>query len=170
MASIKNTWANPALGHSVTFEFFPASQFEMLKESDNKTVQSVVGFCFWKDKLLIVKDGLKNTWSPVGGSIESGETFEQAIIREALEEANVKVLRVSPLGYQSVDEGKPLFYQLRYYCLVEPYGDFESDPDGDITEIKWIDPKDYKQYFDWGSVGEYLVEEAVRLHEKHKLN
>ncbi|HEV7702204.1 MAG TPA: hypothetical protein VGO63_02045 [Candidatus Paceibacterota bacterium] len=37
------------------------------------------------------------------------------------------------------------------------------DPDGGITEIKLIDPKDYKKYFDWGSVGDRLMEQALSL-------
>ena len=31
------------------------------------------------------------------------------------------------------------------------------------TEIKLIDPADYKQYFDWGEVGERIMERALNL-------
>ena len=34
---------------------------------------------------------------------------------------------------------------------------------GDVTEIKLIDPKDYKKYFDWSSVGDRLMEQALLL-------
>ena len=37
-------------------------------------------------------------------------------------------------------------------------------PDG----LKLVDPKDYKQYFDWGRIGERIIERAVEL--KNKLN
>jgi len=54
--------------------------------------------------------------------------------------------------------------QLRYVCNVEPIGKFESDPaEGGITEIKLIDPKDYKKYFDWGKGGERIMERAEEL-------
>ena len=36
-----------------------------------------------------------------------------------------------------------------------------SDPDDDITEIKLIDPKDYKQYFDWGENGDRIMKKAI---------
>jgi hypothetical protein len=49
---------------------------------------------------------------------------------------------------------------------VKPYGDFISDPDGSITEIKLIDPKEYKQYFDWGEIGERIIERAIELKNK----
>jgi hypothetical protein len=47
--------------------------------------------------------------------------------------------------------------------MVEPYGPFTSDPDGDVTEIRLIDPADYKKYFDWGEVGERIMERALSL-------
>jgi hypothetical protein len=53
-------------------------------------------------------------------------------------------------------------------CIVEPYGDFESDPDNDISEIKLIDPKDYKQYFDWKEIGDRIVKKAVELNKKKR--
>jgi len=79
----------------------------------------------------------------------------------------MKVLSYAPIGYREVHfEGKT-FNQLRYVCTVEPFGDFHSDPDGSITEIKLIDPKDYKQYFDWGEIGDRIMERALEL--RHKL-
>ena len=40
-----------------------------------------------------------------------------------------------------------------------------SDPDGDVTEIKLIDPKDINQYFDCGKNGERQLERALMLKE-----
>src|SRR3989344_2628502 len=48
----------------------------------------------------------------------------------------------------------------------EPYGEFISDPAGSITEIKLIDPKDYKQYFDWGKIGDRILERALEMLNK----
>jgi hypothetical protein len=58
--------------------------------------------------------------------------------------------------------------EIKSTCIVEPYGDFVSDPDGDITEIKLIDPKDYGQYVKWGEIGDYIVKRALELKEKIK--
>ena len=33
-------------------------------------------------------------------------------------------------------------------------------------EIKSISPKDYKQYFDWGEVGDRIVQRTMQLKEK----
>jgi hypothetical protein len=57
---------------------------------------------------------------------------------------------------------------VRSVCIVEPIGPFiaDADPDDDgeeVTEIKLIDPKDIKQYFDWGEVGEHILARALQI-------
>ncbi|PIP55679.1 MAG: hypothetical protein COX06_01985 [Candidatus Zambryskibacteria bacterium CG22_combo_CG10-13_8_21_14_all_42_17] len=61
--------------------------------------------------------------------------------------------------------------QTRSFCIVEPYGDFVADADaeGDVTEIKLIDPKDYKQYFDWGEIGESIIKRVIELNYEYHL-
>jgi 8-oxo-dGTP diphosphatase len=165
MKSIKNTWIHPVSKVEIEFEFFPADNFDFLKNQNIK-VNHASGFCFWNGKLLIVKNGESNRWSLAGGGIEANETYDEAMIREAKEEGNVKILKLIPLGYQSVKEkGQEIIHQTRYSCLVEPYGEFVSDPGVDITEIKWINPRDYKKYFDWGGTGDYLLERALEAAE-----
>jgi hypothetical protein len=64
---------------------------------EDKILQAVHGFCFYKGKIVVVYAENKKYWTLPGGGIEPGESYEEAT----------------------------------------------SDPDGDITEIKLIDPKDY---------------------------
>lgn len=49
----------------------------------------------------------------------------------------------------------------------EPYGDFEADPDNDITEIKLINPHDFKEYINWGEIGDKIMEKAVEMSNKY---
>jgi len=98
---------------------------------------------------------------PPGGSIESGETYEQAVIREVKEETNMKIVFQKLIGFQDVYEPERIIRQTRSFCIVEPYGDFTSDPTGEITEIKLINPKEYKNYFDWGKIGDRIMEQAL---------
>lgn len=83
----------------------------------------------------------------------------------------MEILSFRPLGYQrAIDTRDNSFvYQLRYVCEVRPYGPFTSDPVGDIVEIKLIDPADYRQYFDWGEIGERIMERAVELKKAKNL-
>ena len=103
-----------------------------------------------------------------GGGLEEGETLEECIIREIKEETNMKVLELYPLGYDTLTnpENNENIYQVRFAAKVEPYGPFVADgalDDQDVTEIKLIDPKDYKKYFDWGERSDAMVEKAKKL-------
>jgi len=134
-----------------------------LNDLDGKILQAVHALCFYNGKLLIVYTAKKGYWAPPGGGIEPGETYEQAVVREVKEETNMKVLSQKLIGYQDIYEPDRIVRQTRSVCIVEPYGPFVSDPDGDVTEIKLIDPADYKIYFDWGKVGERIMERALSL-------
>lgn len=131
----------------------------------SEKVTQTYGVCFVGNKMVIVHIPKPNYdhWGLVGGTVEKDETFEQTLKREIQEESNMKVNYFVPIGYQEVQLPNKTIYQLRYLCIVEPYGDFISDPDGSVKEIKLIDPKDYKQYFDWGEIGERIVTRAVEL-------
>jgi len=130
---------------------------------ENKILQAGHGFCFYKDKIVVVYAENKKYWTLPGGSIDPGETYEEATIREIKEESNMKVLHQELIGYQDIYEPDKTVRQTRSFCIVEPYGDFVSDPDGDVTEIKLIDPKDFKQYIDWMKIGDRLIKRALEM-------
>lgn len=156
-------------GEVYLYEYFDSVEFDTLPQDK---VKQVYGVCFFEEKIVIGYGGLKRGWGLIGGSIEPGETFEQTLIREIKEESNMEVLSYIPIGYQKItneQSGKTLF-QLRYACKVKPFGEFVIDG-GDgatekgITEIKLVDPAIYKEYFDWGDIGEYIITKAVSLKE-----
>ena len=134
-----------------------------LKNLSGKSLNTVHAFCFFRDKLVIVYSLKKGHWAPPGGGIEKGETIEQAVAREAEEETNMRVLRQEIIGYQDVYEPSSIVRQSLSFCIVEPCGYFIADPDGDITEIKLIDPLEYKRYFDWGPIGKRLMAKALEM-------
>lgn len=142
-------------------EYEEADSFDDLPKEQ---VVQVYGVCFCGDKLVIGFGGQKHDWGLIGGTIEPGESYEQTLNREIAEESNMKVLGAKPVGYQKVigPSGK-VDYQLRYACKVEPIGPFVADPAGGVTEIKLINPAEYRQYFDWGQVGEAIITRALNL-------
>lgn len=134
---------------------------------DLNKVKQVQGVCFYQDQMVIVLNGKKKTWGLAGGTPEEGESIEQALGREVQEESNMQVLRWRPIGVQEVtDPDGSVYYQLRVACKVKPLGDFVSDPGHTITEMKLIDPKDYKEYFDWGEIGEKIINRANQVKSK----
>jgi ADP-ribose pyrophosphatase YjhB (NUDIX family) len=129
----------------------------------NKKIHSVGAYCFYGDKFVIVYSEKKGTWTPPGGGVEEGEDIKTAVSREVAEETNMKVLAQRLVGFQDITESKGVITQTRSVCIVESYGPFVSDPDGDITKIELIDPRDYKSYFDWGVIGDHIMRRALEL-------
>ena len=159
---------------NITEEYIGYSQVKYLMEySDAESfddlpyehVRQAYGVCFCGDEMVIGCGGLKKSWGLIGGTVEAGETYEQTFKREIQEESNMEVLAFKPIGYQKVTDTRDgsFVYQLRYAAIVRPYGPFTIDPAGGVTEIKLIDPSEYKQYFNWGAIGERLVSRALEL-------
>ena len=161
---LTNTITGP---DGITYElaYEDADSFDHLPQEQ---CTQVYGLCFCDGQLVIGFGGKKNDWGLIGGTIEEGETFLDTLHREIQEESNMKIITAAPIGYQQVINTKTdkVGYQLRYACIAEPFGEFEGDPDGasGITEIKLINAADYKQYFDWGEIGQRLIDRAVEWH------
>tara|TARA_B100001741_G_C16533229_1_gene590546 strand:- start:1021 stop:1518 length:498 start_codon:yes stop_codon:yes gene_type:complete len=134
-----------------------------LKDLEGKVLHGVHGYCFYKDKLILVYTENKKYWTPSGGGIEKGESYQEALEREVFEESNMKVLKQKFIGYQDIYEPHQIVRQTRSICIVEPYGDFVADPDGDVTKIELIEPHRYKEYFDWGEIGDYIMKKALEI-------
>lgn len=131
-------------------------------------VRQSYGVCFCQGKIVLGYRGKKATWGIIGGTIETGETFEQALAREITEESNMKLIKSLPIGYQTVTNsatGEKLV-QLRYACLVESLGPFISDPAGSITKIMLVEPADYKKYMDWGEIGDRIIKRGVEIYNQ----
>lgn len=156
---------NKYKGHAGVEYIFEYSDKDSFDDLDISKCTQAYGVCFYEDKIVIGYNGKKKTWGLVGGTIEKGETLEQTLVREIQEESNMEVLSCLPIGYQKVIDTRDnsFYYQLRYVCLVQPYGPFVSDPADSITEIKLINPMEYKEYFDWGSIGDRIVGRALEL-------
>lgn len=161
---LKDTFTNRA-GQVVKIVY---SEDDPLSGLEGKILQGVHTFCFCSGKLVIVYDPSKSCWLPPGGAIDPGETYENAIIREVAEETNMRVVQQKFIGYQDIYEPTRIIRQIRSFCVVEPIGPFHADPGGDITEIKLIDLKDYKQYFDWGKIGDRIMSRAMEMYAEYK--
>ncbi len=146
-------------------EILPVIYNDINSERDwgKKKIQGVHAYCFHGEKLVLVYSDAKGYWSPPGGGVEEGEDVRTAVRREVKEETNMNVLKQRFIGCQDITESKGVVSQTRSVCIVEPYGPFINDPDGDVTKIELIDPKDYKKYFDWGEIGDHIMQRALEL-------
>jgi len=157
-------------GVEYIFEYLDTDSFNEIETTGR--CKQTYAVCFCDNQMVIGYGGAKNSWGLIGGTIEKGETLEQTLRREIQEESNMEILSFMPIGYQKVIDTRGLqepFYQLRYVAIVKPFGPFIYDPADAITEIKLIDPKNYKKYFDWGNIGERIMERALELKIKLRI-
>lgn len=129
----------------------------------DRTIHSVHAYCFCEGKLVVVYDPAKDMWTPPGGGVEPGESVEEAVAREVLEESNMRVIWQKLIGFQEIEEPTRTITQTRSVCIVECLGAFIADPAGDVSEIKLIDPSEYKEYFDWKEIGDHVMKRAQEL-------
>lgn len=157
------------IGHSGVRYIFEYEDCDSFDDLDTSKCRQTYGVCFYRDEIVIGLGAKAQTWGLIGGTVEEGGSLEETLVREIKEESNMKVLSCKPIGYQKMIDTRDgsYIFQLRYACAVESYGPFEIDPAGGVTEIKLIDPNEYKQYFDWGEIGERIMQRALEL--KHAL-
>ena len=138
---------------------------DSIPQLEGREVSGVHAYCFLNDKLVIVYAEGKGLWTPPGGGVEMNETPEEAVSREVKEETNMRVVSQVLIGFQDIFQPAGTITQTRSVCRVEPCGEFASDSDGDVTEIKLIDPAEYREYFDWGPVGDHIMKRALELRD-----
>lgn len=137
-----------------------------LKDLEGKILREVRVWAFYGDKLVIVNGPAKG-WEPAGGGIESGETIADAVVREIQEETNMEVLRQELIGYQDIYAPDKIRRFVFLYASVKPLDDFAVDPDGDIIETKLIEPQNYKEYFNYGEIGDRVMSRAIEKNNKN---
>jgi len=145
---------------------------------DLNPLWQVYGFFFNGDGKLLINDDGRGNWRLPGGKIENNENYKDAIIRETFEEADVtieedsiKVFGVIEMIPKSDTCKKPKHYLLRCSGKIKEIKEQTADPDsGLICERKFIDPKNFNKYVNWGDFGELVKNEAIKSlrHKKVK--
>ncbi len=156
-------------GVKYIFEFYESDTFDHLPKDK---ITQCYGVAFHGDKFLVVNNISKpGQYTLIGGSVEPGENPNDTLVREIKEEGNMKVLKYKLIGYQKAIDTRGIqepYYQLRYFAIVEPCGPFISDPAGKVTEVIECDENNYKKYFDWGEIGDFLIKKAIELKNELK--
>jgi 8-oxo-dGTP diphosphatase len=110
-----------------------------------------VGAVVFKDnKVLLIrraKPPAKGLWAIPGGSVNLGETLQQAAERETLEETNLTILATKPVFTFEVIE-KDDHNQVRFhYVIIDLVADYISGiplPGDDADEVRWVSSKELK--------------------------
>lgn len=94
-----------------------------------------------------------------GGHVEPGESIEQTLIRELIEECNMRVISWEPIGYQLLTEPDGTqVAQFRAYAVLEKIGEFTHDPGGGVVSNTLIDIDELEQHIKYGDIGTRMVQ------------
>lgn len=138
---------------------------DSFEEIPDRLIVKAHAVCFWNGKILLVNHPEWNIWGIPGGTREAGESIEETMIREIREETNCLVVTQRPISYQKVisPDGK-IHYRVQYLCTVEPWGEFVSDPAGNINKILWINPDEYAEFIEGKEVRGAVLERAISVY------
>lgn len=148
-------------GNTYGVEWYDADNFDDLPYEQCNQVYAIA--YNEDDKVVLVTYDNDHTNLP-GGGIENGESYEQTLRRELLEEINCEVIDWKPVGYQVVIEpnGKRV-YQARVVARVKHVGDFAHDIGGEVTGQVKVEPEKVNETIGYGDVGEQMMARAADL-------
>jgi ADP-ribose pyrophosphatase YjhB (NUDIX family) len=98
-------------------------------------------------RVLLVRRGRApsaGTWTLPGGRVEPGESLEQAVIREVLEETAVRARVVCALGVVPLAR-EGFAYSIHEHLLV-PTGEDAPHGGDDALEARWVQRADVRNF------------------------
>ena len=131
----------------------------------SRTMTEVVAALIWKDdKFMICQRPAHKArgllWEFVGGKVESGETKEQALIRECQEELAV-TLSVGDVFMDVTHEYPDLTVHLTLFNATIAEGEPQKLEHNDI---KWITPSEIQNY-EFCPADEEILKEITKRYE-----
>ena len=99
---------------------------------------------FREDRVLLIRRGQapsKNLWAIPGGSVEIGETLQQAAEREILEETGIRIRAARPIYIFDVierDESESIRFHYVIIDLSAEYVSGELSAGDDAVEARWV--------------------------------
>lgn len=124
---------------------------------DNSDIHKAGGILIKNRRLLVERSKGKEFFIAPGGSVETGETAKQALVRELMEEFQISVQEADLEEFGSFSA--PAAGQEHRKVIMDIYvvknWQGEPRPDNEVEELKWIDsnPKGIKV----GSIFEHEV-------------
>ncbi len=122
-----------------------------------------------ENEILVCRESSDSKWIIPGGHPEEGESFEETLKREVLEEVDVEISDIKPLGVFKVefsDDPEKIIYQSRFISRLKHLHPQTPDPANNSTwERKFVSAEKVTEYVQWGEVGEAMFGDAIKLYQ-----
>ncbi len=154
-------------GQKYLMEWLEDTNFE-----DLENVSQAYGFIFDSGGKLCVVDCNKGYWCLPGGHPEEcDKTFEDALIREVDEEADLDIKNIKRVGCFIVTPlsencERKVHHILRYVAEVDKIKEQTIDPaENAIPLRKFISVEDFGEVVGWGESGNFQLKKALAVWE-----
>lgn len=121
----------------------------MIRSKTHKAPQVAVGAVVVKDRKILlvkrIKAPHKNLWAIPGGSVELGETLQEAAEREVREETGLIIKAEEPIyTFDLIEQNDKGSIQFHYVIvdLSAKYTSGELSPADDALDTRWFSPRE----------------------------
>jgi ADP-ribose pyrophosphatase YjhB (NUDIX family) len=135
----------------------------------HEPITQVYGIIFnEKEEILVCRQVGSQDWILPGGHPEKDESIQDTLNRELLEEVDITVTDITPLGVQmgtlpDQPQVKP-HYQVRCIAKLKELLPQTPDPDnGNMWERKFVPANEVTEYVQWSTSGDAMFKDAIAL-------
>lgn len=108
----------------------------------------------WADGMILLqKRSDFGKWGLIAGNPEEGESLSEMIVREASEEAGIKIQGVVPFGFSSNPLLETIIYpngdRCQFFAMLYACNEFIGEPqvaDDESTDVGWFDIESLPDY------------------------
>ena len=103
-----------------------------------RPTEAVVAVLRRSNRVLVIKRGpkaiLPGYWAPPSGRIESGETHEEALVREMKEELGLKATPIAKVWQCPTDDHH---FVLHWWTAATDVRPLQVEPD-EVSDVRWV--------------------------------